>query len=164
MSRRGKYQLSLGHLLNHKKRCVSLQIDGTKDSGIEINTTGTRHLGAAVGTPKFKTDYVNKKIDGWIAAVKKLAVIASSQPHAAFAAFTQCMQGQWTFISRAMPDVSHLFLRLEEVIRLHFLPALLRRHVNDIERQVLSLPARLVGLGICHHTQTVLMHTKIQRD
>jgi hypothetical protein len=74
---------------------VKLQVDGAKDSGVEINTTGTRHLGAAVGTKEFKADYVNKKIDGWIAALKKLAVVATSQPHAAFSAFTQCMQGQW---------------------------------------------------------------------
>ena len=28
---------------------VKLQVDGAKDSGVEINTTGTRHLGAAEG-------------------------------------------------------------------------------------------------------------------
>ena len=33
---------------------VNLQVDGTKDSGVEINTTGTRHLGAA-GTEEFKS-------------------------------------------------------------------------------------------------------------
>ena len=59
------------------------------------------------------------------------------------------MQGQWTFICRAMPDVSPLFLRLEEAIRMTFLPALLRRQVNDLEREVLSMPARMGGLGIC---------------
>ena len=128
---------------------ISLQTDGTKDSGVEINTTGTRHLGAAVGTSDFKAEYVNKKIDSWISALNKLSMVAASQPHAAFAAFTQCMQGQWTFICRAMPDVSPLFLRLEEAIRMTFLPALLRRQVNDLEREVLSMPARMGGLGIC---------------
>ncbi len=59
---------------------VSLQTDGTKDTGVEINTTGTRHLGAAVGTSDFKTGYVNKKIDSWISALKKLSMVANSQP------------------------------------------------------------------------------------
>ena len=77
-------------------------------------------MGAAVGTKEFKADSVNKKIDGWIAALKKLAVVATSQPHAAFSAFT-CMQGQWTFLSRSMPDISPLFERLEAVIRLEFI-------------------------------------------
>ena len=58
------------------------------------------------------------------------------------------MQGQWTFLSRSMPGISPLFQRLEDVIRMTFLPALLRRNVNDFERNVLSLPARLGGLGI----------------
>ena len=128
---------------------INLQVDGTKDTGVEINTTGTRHLGAAVGTSDFKAEFVNKKIDGWISALKSLSTVAATQPHAAFAAFTQAMQGQWTFLARAMPEVSHLFQRLEEVIRMSFLPALLRRHVNDLEREVFSLPARMGGLGIC---------------
>ena len=105
---------------------VEVKVEGAKDSGVEINTTGTRHLGAAVGTVKFKEEYVNTKIDGWIAALLKLSAIATSEPHAAFSAFTQCMQGQWTFLSRSMPGISHLLERLEKVIRLHFLPALLR--------------------------------------
>src|SRR6185437_15527157 len=58
------------------------------------------------------------------------------------------MQSQWTFLARSMPDLAELFTRLEEVIRMEFLPALLRRDVNHIERDVLSLPARLGGLGI----------------
>src|SRR6185437_14020565 len=58
------------------------------------------------------------------------------------------MQSQWTFLARSMPDLAELFTRLEEVIRMEFLPALLRRDVTHIERDVLSLPARLGGLGI----------------
>ena len=131
-----------------KGTAVDVKVEGAKDSGIEINTTGTRHLGAAVGTEKFKAEYVNTKIDGWILALKKLSAIATSQPHAAFSAFTQCMQSQWTFLSRSMPEISPLLARLEDVIRLCFLPALLRRPVNDFEREVLSLPARMGGLGI----------------
>src|ERR1700710_1685258 len=52
---------------------VEVKVEGAKDSGVEINTTGTRHLGAAVGTVKFKEEYVNTKIDGWIAALLKLS-------------------------------------------------------------------------------------------
>ena len=111
---------------------VHVQTEGSKDSGIEINCEGTRHLGAAVGNPDFKEGYVKQKVDNWILAVKKLAVIATTQPHAAFSAFTQSLQGQWTFLSRAMPDVSHLFEPLEQSIRNDFIRSLLRREVNDL--------------------------------
>ena len=127
---------------------MSLQTEGAKDSGVEINTMGTRHLGAAVGTNEFKHEFVNKKIDGWIESLKKLTQIARSEPHAAYSAFTQCLQGSWTFLARSMPDLSVLFQRLEDEIRTHFLPALLKRELNDFEREVISLPARLGGLGI----------------
>jgi hypothetical protein len=127
---------------------VQVQTKGSKDSGVEINCEGTRHLGAAVGNSDFKENYVKLKVSNWIDAVKKLAGIATTQPHAAFAAFTQSLQGQWTFLTRAMPEVSHLFQPLEDVIRHDFLRALLRRDVNDLERDMLSLPARMGGLGV----------------
>ena len=57
--------------------------------------------------------YVKLKVENWVLAVKKLAVIATTQPHAAFAAFSHCLQGQWTFLSRAMPGTSDLFQPLE---------------------------------------------------
>ena len=94
-----------------------------------------------------------KKIDGWVSAVKKLALIAATQPHAAFATFTQCLQGQWTFLSRTMLDAADLFQPLEESIRKDFIRALLKRDVNDLERDMLSLPARMGGLGLFKPTE-----------
>ena len=63
---------------------VGVQTEGSKDSGVEIITTGARHLGAAVGTEEFKHGYVKKKVDAWVQCVKTLAAIASSEPHAAY--------------------------------------------------------------------------------
>ena len=101
----------------------------------------------------FKRSYLMKKIDSWVSAVKKLACIAATQPHAAFATFTQCLQGQWTFLSRTMLDAADLFQPLEEFIRKDFIRALLKRDVNDIERDMLSLPARMGGLGLFKPTE-----------
>jgi hypothetical protein len=104
---------------------VTVQTEGSKDTGIEINCEGTRHLGAAVGNKTYKHLYIKQKIDNWILSVKKLAEIAATQPHAAFSTFTQCLQGQWTFLCRAMPDTSELFKPLEETIRADLIRALL---------------------------------------
>ena len=62
-----------------------------------------------MGNPDFKAEFVNKKVGSWVKMVEKLSEIAVTQPHAAFAAFTQSLQGQWTFLTRAMPEVSQLF-------------------------------------------------------
>ena len=138
---------------------VQVETEGSKDvkkvdKNLEIISEGARHLGAAVGTSEFKRMYVKKKVGSWVQAVEKISQIAATQPHAAFAAFTQCLQGQWTFLSRAMPDISSLFEPLEKAIRLSFLPALLRRSVNDLERELLSLPARFGGLGVTNPTES----------
>ena len=44
-----------------------------------------------------------------------------------------------------MPEVLQ---PLEDEIRLSFIPALLRRNVNELERELLGLPARFGGMGI----------------
>ena len=68
---------------------ITISLDGSKDTGVEVNSRGTRHLGAAVGTPDFKNDFINKKIANWIDEVKKLAVIAETEPHAAFCLYAR---------------------------------------------------------------------------
>ena len=102
---------------------------------------GTRHLGAAIGSDEFKAKFVGKKIKTWVATVQKISQIAQSQPHAAYATFTHCLQRQWTFVSRSMPGVAELLKPLENEIRTSFIPALLRRNVSDTDRELLSLPA-----------------------
>ena len=47
-----------------------------------------------------------------------------------------------------MPGTSDLFQPLEQTIRADFIRALLKRKVNDMERDMLSLPARMGGMGI----------------
>ena len=136
---------------------IDVQIEGSKDSGVEIITTGTRHLGAAVGTEDFKHGYVKKKVEAWIACVRAFSNIATSEPHAIYATYTHCLQSQWTFLCRTMPGVSELLQPLEDVIRQEFIPSLLRREVNDMERDLLSLPARLGGMGITKPTEECLI-------
>ena len=127
---------------------VNVQIDGSKDKGIEITTMGARHLGAATGSLDFKRIYVKNKVTNWIDAVKQIAMIAKTEPHAAFVAYTHPLQCQWTFISRVMDGIADLFEPLEKVITSVFHKSLLDRDVDQIERDLIALPARLGGLGI----------------
>ena len=52
----------------------ALEIFG--DTGIKITCDGDRHLGAVIGSEKFKDEYVSKKVAGWIEDVKKLSRFA----------------------------------------------------------------------------------------
>ena len=127
---------------------VQVCSDGAKDSGDEAIAEGARHLGAAIGSSKFKASFVENKVRTWVQQVKDLADIAKTEPHAAFAVFTHCVQGRWTFLARSMPNLSFLFQPLEDAIRQVFLPSLLRRDITRLERDIISLPARYGGLGI----------------
>ncbi len=58
---------------------------------MSITVEGKRHLGAAIGTNSFVESYVKRKVSGWVHEVERLSSIAVTQPHAAYAAFTQAL-------------------------------------------------------------------------
>ena len=101
-----------------------------------------------------KNFYVNEKIKRWMKDVGSLAKIASEEPQAALSAYTKAICHRWAFVQRTIPSISHLFGPLEECIRQKFIPAIIGRNVSDNERELLSLPVRLGGLGIVNPTET----------
>jgi hypothetical protein len=52
-----------------------------------------------------------------------------------------------------MPGIEPQLQPLENVIRERFLPALFRREVSALEREIFSLPARMGGMGIFNPTE-----------
>ena len=81
--------------------------------------------------------------------VALLADIATSQPHATYAAFIHGFTHQFTYLSRTTPNKDHLLEPLEQFIRSKVIPAWTgRAPPNDLERELFALPARLGGLGI----------------
>ena len=63
-----------------------------KDTNINITTSGKRHLGAALGSRDFQTEYIEEKVNKWCEEIKTLADIAKTQPHAAYSAYTHGQQ------------------------------------------------------------------------
>ena len=114
-----------------------------------ITTRGKRHLGAALGSQDFVHEFMSAKVSRWCEEIESLAKIATSQPHAAFAAFVHGLQSKWSFFQRTIPDIQALLQPLEDAIRTKLIPAITGRPAcSDMERLLLSLPARLGGLGI----------------
>ena len=102
---------------------------------------------------------MKNKVQEWVGEVVQLSQIASSQPQAAYAALTHGLISKWTYLQRTVDDISDLFKPLEEAIRLHFIPALTgRTGINDLERNLLELPAHLGGLGIVNPMKTAANH------
>ena len=85
----------------------------------------------------------------WSDELSKLSEISLTQPHSAYSALTHGLLGRWTFLSRTLPGIGDLFSPLEQIIRVHLLPTLTSKSAfSDVERQLISLPSRLGGLGI----------------
>ena len=114
-------------------------------------------MGAALGSRSFTEEYVTSKVTIWVKEMEKLTTFASSQPHAAYAAFTHRLSRKWTHLARAVPETSDLLQPLEEVIRHLFIPALIGRSaISDVERELLSLPTRLGGLSIMNPSEAII--------
>ena len=116
---------------------------------VQITVQGKRHLGAALGTRSFAEQYVTERVTTWTKELSKLATIARTHPQAAYCAFVHAIRSKWLYLARIVPDLQDLLQPLEDAIRQIFIPALTGRvSPGDLERELLSLPARLGGLGL----------------
>ena len=117
---------------------------------VHTTTHGKRHLGAALGSKTFTEEYVKDKVQGWTKDITKLAKVALSQPHAAYTAYVHGLSSRWSYLLRTIPDIDDLLQLLENAIHQHLIQALTGRPpCSSIERDLLALPVRLGGLGLC---------------
>ena len=134
--------------LYHKAETV---FEGT---GVQITTEGRPYLGVRLGTEEYAQSFLSNKVKQWNEELNLLATIAHTQPHAPYAAFTHGMTSKWSYLSRSMMDASTCLHPIEHTIRTKLIPALTGRPPpNDIERDLLALPARLGGIALANPTQ-----------
>ena len=91
---------------------------------------------------------MNDKIGKWVDDIEELARIAIEEPQAVYSCYTKAISHRWTYIQRTIPDISQLFAPLENAIREKLIPALVGRKINNIEREIFSLPVRYGGMNI----------------
>ena len=138
-----------------KEQCLENAKQQFAGTNVNITVEGKRHLGAAIGARKYTEQYVIDKVRTWTMEVNQLADIATSQPHAAYAAFVHGLSHRWTFLSRTIPEISNLFQPLEDAIHQMLIPALTGRPPCSIlTRNLLALPVRLGGLGLVNPSTT----------
>ena len=124
------------------------------DTEIKITKAGERHLGAVIGSNQFREQYITNKISQWIKDVEQLAEFAVDEPQLAYSAYTKAVSMRWGFLQRTIPNTKQYFLPLETTIRDKLIPAIIGRTVSDLERNIMSLPVRLGGMGIQNPTYT----------
>ncbi len=136
-----------------KVNCLDSATIAFAGTAVNVTSEDRPYLGAALGTKDYMQSFVADKVQGWADELELLSIIAQSQPHAAHAAFTHGMSSKWSYLTRTMPNLGHCLSPLEAVIRTKLIPALTGRPPpNDIERNLLALPARLGGIALANPT------------
>ena len=74
------------------------------DTKVKITSEGRPHLGAPLGCPEYVSCFITKKIQQWAKGLKLLSAIASTQPHAAYAAYTHGLTSKWSYLTRTVPS------------------------------------------------------------
>ncbi|CAB0015791.1 unnamed protein product [Nesidiocoris tenuis] len=118
-----------------------------RDLNVKI-VNSKRFLGGFIGPIPQKEEYVRSKVRKWIEDTKKFALAAQKSPQAAHTAFTKSLQFEWAFLQRVVEGCQEEYAPLWETIRHHLIPNLVGREVEDPESELMTMPARLGGLGI----------------
>ena len=140
------------HILT-KPHTTECAYDIFKGAGISILTEGKTYLGGALDSTPFITQFMERKVQGWIDELNTLSAIAKTQPHAAFPAFTHGLCYKWNYALRVTDLESttsaELLQPLENTINSTFIPALTGLSPpGKLTRDLLALPCKLGGLGI----------------
>ena len=119
-----------------------------RGTGLNITNSGRRHLGAALGNGDFRHSYASEKVKGWCEEINKLTEMPLSEPHAAFAAYIHGEQHRFSYFMRTIPGMEVYLQPLDDLISSKFLPAITGFALNEVDRELFSLPIRDGGLGI----------------
>ena len=145
-----------GYSINESKTWIIVKDEQTllkakeefKDTKVKFTMDGKRHLGACIGSAKFKDEYCQEKVANWCQEIEKLCEIAKIHPQAAYAAYIHGYQHKFTYFFRTIAGFEQYLKPLDDLITYAFLPTLFGSAVNDTERQIFALPTRNGGLGI----------------
>ena len=106
-----------------------------------------------------------RKIDGWVKELEKLSKIATTQPHAAYAAFTHCLSSKWNHLIRVSNWEallsSDLLQPLETTIQIHFIPALIGHPPRQASSRNAGTPCKTRGFRLdvsCCHCERTTQH------
>ena len=117
-------------------------------TGVNITTEGKRHLGACVGSDKFKEEYCTELVKKWCREVEMLSEIARFHPHCAYSAFIKGYQHKFTYFFRTIPGFNAYLKPLDDLLTYTFIPTLCDSAISTVERDMMKLPTRFGGLGI----------------
>ena len=119
------------------------------DTNVNITVEGQSYLGGFIGNDVGKSKHINIILEQWIKQIENLSIIARYESQAAYSAFVAGFKHKLTYYIRVTNEIAPFIEQLDHIINTKFLPAITEGHeFSEDERQLISLPVRLGGLGI----------------
>ena len=132
-----------------KPEAYNTALTAFQSTDIKITVDGKKHLGAMLGSTKYKESYVVEKTDQWCKELSLLSEIAKIQPQAAYSCFVSGYKHKMNYVMRTIPNIGHLMERVDDIILSKFIPAITDGiKINQHERKLLSIPVKYGGLGL----------------
>ena len=82
----------------------------------------------------FFEEYVDEKVEEWVAQVTSLAEFATTQPQSSYVAFVFGLRHRWTYFLRTLPDIAPFLEPLERAIADLLVPAITEHVTTQEER------------------------------
>ena len=103
-------------------------------------------MGGFVG--EGQEEWIEKKIDGWVNSIKKLAEISCFIPQSTFVGLQRSLQHEWVFVQRVtdFENSPEKFRRLEVAISEILIPEIFG--CNPPSRKITKLPFKFSGLSV----------------
>ena len=133
-----------------KSQQLALEAKNLFGTSVNITAEGKRHLGAVIGSKSFKDEYCEEKVKKWSEELTYLTKIATSQPHAAYTAFTKGYRSKFTFFMRTIQDFEDYLEPIEAILNDQFIPTIFGQEdtLPGYFKNLLSLSPGDGGLGI----------------
>ena len=105
------------------------------------------------------SQYGSEKVQQWSKELKLLSAIATTQPHAAFSAYTHGMISRWSYLTRTVPCIGHHLKVLNDILRSDLIPNLTGRPPpNDAYARTRSLNSCSKGMVMYTYLYCIYAH------
>ena len=88
-----------------KEDAVDISREMFNGSNIHITTDDHHYLGGVVSSEAFEQQFLQQKVQDWISDLRKLSIIAESQPHAAYSAYCHGLSFRWNYFFGFVPPL-----------------------------------------------------------
>ena len=117
---------------------------------VNITTEGKRHLGAVIGSEEYKKEYCDELVNNWVNELNVLSDFATTQPHAAYIAYTKGFKSRFAYFLRTICDFDNFTEPIEDILKRRLIPNLMGTDglINEPFRSLVGLSPGEGGLGI----------------